>query len=89
MIDCRIQFHQHSTSSFYARRHQKRKKNCQVNQLFVLLGSASVKASHRMLVKLTPGRWKKVKNDSINRPTLQGLESAKQSSTFGSVGPAL
>ena len=48
------QFHQHSTSSFYACRSQRRKKDSQVKLLFALLGSARVKAARRMLVKLTP-----------------------------------
>jgi len=48
------QFHQHSTSSFYMRRSQKRKKDWQLDCLFALSGSASVKASHIMLMKLTP-----------------------------------
>ena len=51
----RCQFHQRSTSSFYACRSQKRKKDCRVKQLFVLSGSASVKGAHRMLMKLTAG----------------------------------
>ena len=49
----KCQFHQHSTSSFYARRSQKRKKDCQVKQFFVLSGSVCVKAAHRTLMKLT------------------------------------
>ena len=53
------QFYQHSTCSFYARRSQKRKKDCQVKQFFVLLGSSSVKAACRMLVKLTPDLFEK------------------------------
>ena len=34
----------------------KAQKDSQVKQLFTLLGSGSVKATHNMLVKLTPGR---------------------------------
>ena len=34
----RCQFHQHSRSSFYARRSQKRKKDCQVKQLYCAIG---------------------------------------------------
>ena len=43
------------TSSFYACRSQKRKKDSQVMQLFALLGSLRVKAARKMLVKLIPG----------------------------------
>ena len=54
-LDSRDQFHQHSTSSFYAQISQKRTKNSQVKLLFALLWFARVKAARRMLVKLTPG----------------------------------
>jgi hypothetical protein len=37
------QFHQRYTSSFYARRSQNCKKDCQVNQLFALSESAYTK----------------------------------------------
>ena len=50
----RGQFHQHSTSSFYARRSQKRNKDSQVKQLFVLLESSCIKDARRMLMKLNP-----------------------------------
>ena len=50
-----VQFHQRSTSSFYACRSQKRKKLLNLTVFFVLLGSMSTKAAHRTLVKLTPG----------------------------------
>ena len=50
------QFHQCSTSSFYARRSQKCKKLLDLTVFFALLGSASVKAARRMLMKLTPGQ---------------------------------
>ena len=43
-------------SSFYACSSQKHKKDCQVKQLFPLLGFASVKAACRMLLKLNPVR---------------------------------
>ncbi len=49
------QFHQHSSSSFYAHRSQKRKKTDNLNAFFVLLGSSNVKATVRMLMKLTRG----------------------------------
>ena len=41
--------------SFYALRSQKRKKMLDLTDFFALLGSACVKAAHKMLVKLTPG----------------------------------
>ena len=41
------QFHQYFTSSFYASRSQKRKKDSQVKQLFELFGSVCVKAGRR------------------------------------------
>jgi len=47
------QIHQHSTYSFYARRSQKRKKDCYVFNLFTLSGSTSIKAARKTLVKLT------------------------------------
>jgi len=51
----RCQFHQHFMSSFYARRSQNC-KNIQLchQYLFTLLGSTSVKAARRMLMKLSP-----------------------------------
>jgi hypothetical protein len=56
MSTSRYQFHQRSTYSFYARRSRMRKKR-QSSQLchLALLGPTSVKAAHKMLVKLTPG----------------------------------
>ena len=50
--DVRAQFHQRSTYSFYACRSQKRKKD--TYDLTVFLGSTSVKAVLRTLMKLTP-----------------------------------
>ena len=41
-------------SSFYARRSGKRKKQLELTVFFALLGSASVKAARKMLVKFTP-----------------------------------
>ena len=41
--------------SFYARRSRKCKKLPVLTVIFALLGPASVKAAHRMLMKLTPG----------------------------------
>ena len=49
------QFHQRSTSSFYACRSQKRKKTVKLSSFIVLLGSARVKVACRTLVKLTLG----------------------------------
>ncbi len=49
------QFHQHSTYSFCTSKSQKRKKYSWVISVF--LGSAGAKAVHRMLIKLSPGRW--------------------------------
>jgi len=48
----RAQFHQHSISSFYARRSQKCKTDTQV--VFAFSGSALAKAVRRKLMKLTP-----------------------------------
>ena len=46
------------TRSFYACRSQNCKKLLELS-LFALLGSASIKAVHKMLVKLTPDeKWK-------------------------------
>ncbi len=43
-----------STSSFYWRRSQKRKKTVKLSVFFALLGSARAKAALRTLIKLTP-----------------------------------
>jgi len=52
----RRQFHQQFTYNFYARRSKKRKKiQLSHKYLSTLSGSASVKAEHRMLMKLSPG----------------------------------
>ncbi len=50
------QCHHHFTRSFYACRSQKHKKDWQLNVFFTLLGSASVKAVRRTLMKLSHGR---------------------------------
>ena len=47
-------FHQHFTSIFYACRSQKCKKDSQLKQLFVLLGSASVKAARKLIDEVDP-----------------------------------
>jgi len=47
------QFHQHFTSSFYARRSLKRKNAIKPTVFFGLLGSVRVKTFCKMLVKLT------------------------------------
>jgi hypothetical protein len=52
----RGQFHQHFTYSFYARRSQKQKKiQLSHKYIFTLLGSLSIKAVRRTLMKLSPG----------------------------------
>jgi len=53
--EIRCQFHQRFTYNFYAGRSQKRKKILLSNYLFTLLGSMSVKAVSRTLMKLSPG----------------------------------
>ena len=40
---------------FYPHRSQKRKKMLDLTVFLGLLGSAGVKAAHKMMVKLTPG----------------------------------
>ncbi len=52
------QFHQHFTCNISANRSQKRKKICWFNWIFMFLGSAEVKALHKMLMKLTSEIWK-------------------------------
>jgi len=47
-------FHQHSTSSFFARRSRKH-KTVKFSVFFALLESARAKAALRTLMKLTPG----------------------------------
>ncbi len=52
----RGQFHQQFTGSFYVPRSQKRKKiQSSYLSFFALLGYAHIKASKKMLVKLTQG----------------------------------
>jgi len=53
-FDTRGQFQQHSINSFYAPRSWMHKKESQQCHL-ALLGPTSVKAAHKMLVKMTPG----------------------------------
>jgi len=53
-IDTWGQFHQRSTSIFYASISAKWKKDSLVVSLFALLGSAHVKSACRKLMKLTP-----------------------------------
>ena len=48
------QFHQYSTSSFYARRSQKRKKDSQLKLLLALSGSLSVKAVSKHVDEIDP-----------------------------------
>ncbi len=54
-LGIRVQFCQHCTCSFYAHRSRECKKYSQAFILFSLLGTACIKAEHKMLVKLTPG----------------------------------
>ena len=57
-LACCGQFHQYFTSSFYARRSKKPKKDSQVKQLFALSGSACVLTPNKKkLMKVTPGCW--------------------------------
>ena len=67
----RGQFHQFSTSSFYAPRPQKRKKSClNLTVFFALLGSAHVKDARKPLVKLTPcGRMNSIPD--VSRSVLE------------------
>jgi hypothetical protein len=60
------QFHQRSTSSFYASRSQKCKKDNQVFSLFVLLESERAKAASKMLMKLTPCPLNAKRNGLVN-----------------------
>ena len=55
-VEClvRCQFHQHFTRSFYARRSQKRKKDSQLKQLFVLAGSVGIKAVCKHVDEIDP-----------------------------------
>ena len=47
-------FHHHFTCSFYTSRSQKHKKDSQVKQLFVLSGSAGVKAARKHIDEIDP-----------------------------------
>ncbi len=49
-------FYQRFTYSFYAPKAKKRKKDSQVISIFTLLGSTSIKAVCKTVVKLTPCR---------------------------------
>ncbi len=50
----RGRFHQHFMNSFNMRRFQKCKKDWRLDCIFAVLGSVSVKAGSKMLVKSTP-----------------------------------
>ena len=50
----RTQFHQHFTSSFYARGSQKRKKDSQIKQLFALLGPVCLNAARKHVGEIDP-----------------------------------
>ena len=61
-------FHQHFTSSFYARRSQKCKKGSQRKQLFVLLGSTSIKALRKHVDEIEI--WSRVTSvTTISKPS--------------------
>jgi len=72
-------FHQHFKCSFYACRSQKWKNTVKLSRFFKLLGSARIKAAHKMLMKLTPDFMtciisSRVKKSRINRKqTLEPL----------------
>ena len=53
LLNIRGQFHQCSTSSFYAQRSQKRKETVKLSSFIAFLGSVHIKAARRTLVKLT------------------------------------
>ena len=53
-LKIRGQFHLHFMSSFYARRAQKPKKDSQLKQLFLLLGSAGVRAARKHVDEIDP-----------------------------------
>ena len=54
----RSPFHQPSMSSFYARRSQKRKKDCQVKQLYCAFGICARKSCSYNLGEIDPcSRW--------------------------------
>ena len=76
------QFHQHTTSSFYAGRSRKRKKTVKLSSFFPLLGSAGVKAACRTLVKLIPACL------SWCRPRWQCRPHSKERQTLSSRVPS-
>jgi len=51
IVEIRDQFHQHFTRAIFVHRSQKRKKTDSLTVFFALMGSASVKAACKMLVK--------------------------------------
>ena len=53
------QFHQHFTSSFYTCRSEKRQKDSQLKQLFLLSGSAGVKAARKRVDEIDLKEWRK------------------------------
>ena len=52
MARCRL--HHYFTSSFYASKSQKRKKDSQVKQLFALLGAVSLKEVRKHIDEIDP-----------------------------------
>ena len=59
------QFQQHFMSSSYPRRSQKRKKDSQLKELFVLLQSAGVKAVRKHFDEIDP-KWPSNYNFDLN-----------------------
>ena len=73
----RVNFINVLTHSFYTRRSQKRKKLLELTVFFVLLGSACVKAAHKMLVKLTAGLKKQFLQISFSFKKRDPLETRR------------
>jgi len=72
LLTPRSQFHQHFTHSFYSIGPIRTKRHWWPQCLFALLGSASVKTSSKMLIKLTSGWCFNISNYIILR--LVGFE---------------
>jgi len=80
--DTMCPFHQRFTYSFYARRSQKRKKIQLSHQyLFMILGSLSVKAVRRTLMKLSQGDSNRHVHTCIHRGTQTHKETHFQTNT--------
>jgi len=77
------QFHQHSTSSFYARRSRVRKKRQSSWQCrLALLGPTSIKAARKTLVKLTPGLNKRVRSIFTSSVLLMFVKVCRRQISF-------